>query len=174
MDASQTAYGKQTPEANEQTDPAPDTTQARPSPGELVDKVLRYLHMGQGEVGSLFSETVRRNPLPAALLGAGLGWLAIVGPWGRRRNSADQESGDTATPAPQPRRRPRSALFDQPLVLGALGVALGAVVAVTLREPTSGDAGKQADAEPSGAEGEAASAPDADQPPLADVTRRAS
>lgn len=46
------------------------------SPGQLVDEVLGYFHSGSGS-GTLsgVKERVSGNPLPAAMVGAGLAWM---------------------------------------------------------------------------------------------------
>jgi hypothetical protein len=72
------------------------------SPGELLDQALRYFkssnsgdRSGVGETASQWAsslgDTVRQNPVPVALIGAGLAWLMMGG--GSRR---------TASPEPRP------------------------------------------------------------------------
>lgn len=58
---------------------------ARMSPGQLLDQATDYLRNGSGRafLGNLRDEVVT-NPLPVALVGAGIAWLAISGAIGRR------------------------------------------------------------------------------------------
>ena len=63
----------------------------RLSPGQLVDEGLAYLREGQASafMHNLGAD-VRDNPLPVAVAGLGLAWLAIVG--SRARNGAGSSS----------------------------------------------------------------------------------
>src|SRR5690606_21569414 len=56
-----------------------DETQARLSPGQLIDEVLSYSKGGGTEFRSTLGQTASRNPLPVPLLGVSLAWL-IAGP----------------------------------------------------------------------------------------------
>lgn len=57
--------------------------QERLSPGRLLDKVLDYTKDNGGAFAGNLGRSVRDNPVPAALLGIGLGWLMLAG---RNRN----------------------------------------------------------------------------------------
>lgn len=48
-------------------------------PGELFDEAFHYLRRGPGEYFTNLGDTVKHNPVPAALVGIGLGWLAMSG-----------------------------------------------------------------------------------------------
>lgn len=53
-------------------------------PGELMDAVWSYLRGNSSELGKSLVETVRANPVPILMLGAGLTWLALGGSVSRR------------------------------------------------------------------------------------------
>jgi hypothetical protein len=56
-----------------------DELTSRLSPGQLVDEGLAYLRNGQGaEFVRKLGADVRDNPLPVALTGLGLAWLAVA------------------------------------------------------------------------------------------------
>ena len=62
-----------------------DELRARISPGQVVDELMDYAREGAGgEFVRNLKRQVVRNPLPVALMGAGLGWLLLAG-----RKSAD-------------------------------------------------------------------------------------
>lgn len=58
-----------------------DEIQDRLSPGQLLDEGLRYLRNGPTDYlttfGSNFGNSVRDNPLPVAMIGLGVAWLAL-------------------------------------------------------------------------------------------------
>lgn len=69
------------------------------SPGELLDQALRYFkssnsgdRTGVGEAASQWAsslgDTVKQNPVPVALIGAGLAWLMMGG--GSRRTASSE------------------------------------------------------------------------------------
>jgi hypothetical protein len=64
---------------------------ARISPGQLLDQATGYLRNGSGRafLGNLRDEVVR-NPLPVALVGVGIAWIAISGAVGRRSSGSDK------------------------------------------------------------------------------------
>lgn len=63
----------------------------RLSPGQLLDEGLAYLREGQAStfVRNLGAD-VRDNPLPVAVAGLGLAWLAIAGGMGRNGGSSSR------------------------------------------------------------------------------------
>jgi hypothetical protein len=69
-----------------------DELTRRLSPGQLVDEGLAYLRHGQGaEFTRNLAADLRDNPLPVALTGLGLTWLAVsTGIQGSRRGSGSQ------------------------------------------------------------------------------------
>ncbi|HEX6980736.1 MAG TPA: DUF3618 domain-containing protein [Alphaproteobacteria bacterium] len=71
-----------------------DAIQRRLSPGELMDQALDYFRSGPGEFASNLGDAIRNNPVPVALVGVGLAWLAFGGP-GRPAylHRADTEGG---------------------------------------------------------------------------------
>lgn len=52
-----------------------DALERRLSPGEIIDEL--WGRMKGGQTGSNVGETIRDHPVPLALMGLGLGWLAI-------------------------------------------------------------------------------------------------
>jgi hypothetical protein len=70
--------------------------QARLSPGQLLDEGLNYLRRSQGaDFVRNLGESVRDRPLPVALVGIGLAWLAAsgAGPTGRSHVANADEPG---------------------------------------------------------------------------------
>jgi len=57
------------------------------SPDALIHKTVDYLRSTPGEFFANFGDTVKRNPLPTALLGVSLGWLMLSG----RRQPVDRD-----------------------------------------------------------------------------------
>lgn len=129
----------------------------RLTPGQLVDQGIDYLrHSGANEFVQNLGGSVKNNPLPVALVGIGLAWLMAAG---RRpedystafqvRASATVESAkqSLAQTAQNVRDRASSVgesarqqmerakggmdymLREQPLAVGAIGLAVGAIVA---------------------------------------------
>lgn len=69
----------------------------RVSPNNLMDQAVDYLRGSGGqEFLSNLGSSVRQNPLPVLLIGAGIGWLALSG---SRRN--DYEAARRLPPAPR-------------------------------------------------------------------------
>lgn len=77
---------------------------------ESTDALLHYLSANAQEMGATVVETVKRNPVPAALIGFGLGWMIFNSINGGRRGNARQNSSYLYTGHPDDRARyPRSA-----------------------------------------------------------------
>lgn len=75
-----------------------DAIERKMSPGQLMDEVLGYFHAGSGSGNTLSSvkERVSGNPLPAAMIGAGLAWM-IASPnriGSGQMSSASSHTGD--------------------------------------------------------------------------------
>jgi ElaB/YqjD/DUF883 family membrane-anchored ribosome-binding protein len=67
-----------------QMDDTLDAIQQRLSPGYLMDEAFRYLRYGGGnEFVHNFNESIKRNPVPMALMGVSLAWLMMSGREGR-------------------------------------------------------------------------------------------
>jgi ElaB/YqjD/DUF883 family membrane-anchored ribosome-binding protein len=70
-----------------------DELRARMTPGHVVDRLVDY---ATDSSGGMFFRNLRQqaveNPVPVALVGAGLAWLAIAG---RRRDSTNRTSADS-------------------------------------------------------------------------------
>jgi hypothetical protein len=120
----------------------------RLTPGQLVDQGLDYLkNSGAREYVNNLSSSVKTHPLPATLTGIGIAWLMAVGNRqpaqpssyntgpgiGERMQSAKERASQIGSSARQQLDRARggwdSMLNEHPLALGAIGVAIGAVVA---------------------------------------------
>lgn len=70
-----------------------DTLQQRLSPGQLVDEMTSYFKNSDGRVAlDNFKAQVRDNPLPLALVGAGLAWLFMGGGPSTDRIAAQRRS----------------------------------------------------------------------------------
>lgn len=116
----------------------------------LVPEALRGVtEMLTGKEAKTMMEAVMRNPIPAILVGAGLGWMLLDATrgsnplariTGRRVDRAEPSNeleaangsstlGGTASDAS---RRAGALANDHPVALGAVGVAVGATVAVAL------------------------------------------
>jgi hypothetical protein len=123
----------------------------RLTPGQLVDQGLDYLrHSGANEFVHNLGGAAKQNPLPVALVGIGLAWLMALGRqpaqnYGSSMSSSRLQEGVTsvrekASGAVQSasesmhsmRERARNGLdlllHEQPLALGAIGLAIGAVL----------------------------------------------
>jgi hypothetical protein len=66
-----------------------DVLTTRLSPAGLMDQAVRTARETGGEFGLNLGRTVRDNPVPAALLGIGVGWLMFAG-----RKSGDGGNGE--------------------------------------------------------------------------------
>jgi len=136
-----------------------DALERKLSPSEWLDRSLAYLRDHSGEWSRSVGEAVQRNPVPIVLAVAGIGWL--VASSFRRRNGLDDDTfGDESPYAnPSPRRarfydgvgnrfaraadatrertrRTRyqvaSTIERQPILLGSLAVAVGALLGALL------------------------------------------
>jgi Protein of unknown function (DUF3618) len=66
-----------------------DVLQQKLAPGSMVDQAVEYFSEGDGmELGRNFGRSLRANPIPVALIGAGVGWLV----WANLRRSAAGDS----------------------------------------------------------------------------------
>ncbi len=64
-----------------------DAIQKKLSPGRMIDDVLDYFHTDSSEgFGTNLVDSIKRNPLPIALVGVGLGWLMMSGKNGNGRS----------------------------------------------------------------------------------------
>lgn len=127
-----------------------DELRSRISPGQLLDQTLDFARASNaGEFVRNLGRDARDNPLPLALVGAGVAWLMMTN--GRRRGRFDAALTDatrsaagtledgTAERRPSTYRDPAAvggslAAFcrEHPLVLGGIGVALGALLGAAL------------------------------------------
>jgi hypothetical protein len=132
-----------------------DALERKLSPSELLDRSLAYLRDHGGDLTRSVGEAVRRNPLPIALAVAGIGWL-VASSLRSPPQIDDDTLGDESPYADRPLRRARfydgvgnrfaqaadatrertrrsqyqvvSQIERQPLLLGGLAVALGALL----------------------------------------------
>jgi hypothetical protein len=136
-----------------------DALERKLSPSQLLDRSLAYLRDHGGEMTRSVGEAVRRNPVPIVLAIAGIGWLVAASL--RSRNEIDDDTlGDESPYADPPARRARfydrfgnrfaraadatvertrrtqyrvvSQIERQPLLLGGLAVALGALLGAVI------------------------------------------
>ena len=120
----------------------------RLTPGQLVDQGLDYLrHSGANEFVQNLGGTAKQNPLPVALTAIGIAWLMALGRQPARPNHGSTSSsglregidsmrdraGNLTDATRQQWDRARGGVDylvrEQPLALGAIGLAVGAVVA---------------------------------------------
>ena len=112
-----------------------DTTltaiELRLSPGQLFDQGLHYLRSSGGaEFFSNLGGSAKQNPMPVALVGIGLAWLMASGRPARAGASATSNAMHRAgEKAQQAKARIDSMMHEQPLALGAVGLAVGALLA---------------------------------------------
>jgi uncharacterized protein DUF3618 len=103
-----------------------DELRARTTPGHLVDQLIDYAN---GVPGGAFARNLSRqvvdNPLPVALLGVSLVWLALAGDTHASRGDGEPAPAHDATA----RARNLAMLIgEQPIALAGIGVALGALL----------------------------------------------
>jgi ElaB/YqjD/DUF883 family membrane-anchored ribosome-binding protein len=68
-----------------QLDSTLDAIQQRLSPGSMADEAIRYMRgSGANEFARNLSESVKRNPLPVALMGVSMAWLMWSGREGQQ------------------------------------------------------------------------------------------
>jgi ElaB/YqjD/DUF883 family membrane-anchored ribosome-binding protein len=70
-----------------------DQLQSKLSPGELIDEAVTYVRGTGGDLAEGIGRTIRDNPVPAALIGAGLGLLLLS----RVSASRKQQTSGAAT-----------------------------------------------------------------------------
>jgi uncharacterized protein DUF3618 len=127
-----------------------DALERKLSPSQLLDRSLAYLRDHSGELTRSVGEAVRRNPVPIVLAIAGIGWLVASSLRGRQTLD-DDTFGDESPYADRPvrsrfaraadatRERTRRTQYQvvsqierQPLLLGGLAVALGALLGAVI------------------------------------------
>lgn len=136
-----------------------DALERKLSPSQLLDRSLAYLRDHGADMTRSVGEAVRRNPVPIALAIAGVGWL-VASSLRSRTEIDDDTPGDESPYADRPARRARfydgvgnrfaraadatreqtrrtryqvvSAIERQPLLLGGLAVALGALLGAVI------------------------------------------
>jgi ElaB/YqjD/DUF883 family membrane-anchored ribosome-binding protein len=121
----------------------------RLTPGQLYDQGMQYLRNNGGtEFLSNLGDQAKRNPMPVALVGIGLAWLMATGKTGsgtepdyessgpgigERASQAKAKFNEVRDTTRQQMDRAKSQLdtllHDQPLALGAVGLAIGALAA---------------------------------------------
>ena len=116
----------------------------RLTPGQLVDQGLDYLrHSGANEFVHNLGGAAKQNPLPVALLSIGLAWLMALGRQPARNDGSSTSTvtlRERASGAMQSASESMSSVreragggidylvHEQPLALGAIGLAIGAVL----------------------------------------------
>jgi len=133
---------------------------SRITPGQLFDQTLDYARESNaGELVRNLGRDARDNPLPLALIGAGIVWLMVTN--GRRRRDGfdaaytdaaltasgaleEEAPGAGASTVAQAASAKGGSLLafcrEHPLVLGGIGVALGALMGAALPPGETGDA----------------------------------
>ncbi len=129
-----------------------DAIQEKLTPGQMMDQALQYLRSsGAGDFGRNLGRQVRDNPLPVALIGVGVAWLAMGGrmrtdlaPWDdappmrSRRAATTYASGDVgATPYEDDWPEATSADLDEP-GLGTRISEAGSSAGASVRDTVSG------------------------------------
>lgn len=72
-----------------------DAIQEKLTPGQMMDQAIHYLRdSGAGDFGANLGRQVRDNPLPVALIGVGVAWLAMGG----RARTDDSPWSDADSP----------------------------------------------------------------------------
>jgi hypothetical protein len=56
-----------------------DALERKLSPGQLLDEAMSYMETGPGAFFGNFGAAVRDNPIPVAMIGAGLAWMMFSG-----------------------------------------------------------------------------------------------
>lgn len=129
------------------------TLEQRLSPGELASRVLGASKDGGKEFATNLSHTVRANPLPTLMTAAGMLWLyaqrdrpiqraydseghhlgeTVSGKWDATRDKARAAKDATQRKAHEARVGFEHMLDDNPVALGAMGVAAGALLGALL------------------------------------------
>jgi hypothetical protein len=105
---------------------------ARQLTTDVIDAV-RETVLGDGTGQQTMVDLIKRNPVPAALIGLGLSWMVFAAP-PRRRSAAPTVDPAPAAPTRAGRlpQRAGAMLHDNPLAVGALGAAIGALIGAIL------------------------------------------
>jgi hypothetical protein len=111
------------------------------TPGQVFDQVVDYARdSGVGAMMRNLGHDMRANPLPLALVGAGIAWL-MMGKAPAREAPADSavdraasegRAGEQARVTAEAGRGLVDLMKEQPLVLAGLGLALGAALGASL------------------------------------------
>lgn len=80
--------------ARDDIDEKVDRLQRRLSPGEIFDSVIEFARTNGGAVAGGVGRTVRDHPLPLAMIGAGIVWLALSRRGGGDAGEAIADSGE--------------------------------------------------------------------------------
>jgi ElaB/YqjD/DUF883 family membrane-anchored ribosome-binding protein len=68
-----------------------DAIQSKLTPGQMMDQAITYLRTSlPADFGRNLAETTRNNPMPVALIGVGIAWLAMSGRNGTAIGSANR------------------------------------------------------------------------------------
>jgi len=70
-----------------------DALQRNYSPGALVDRSMDLLRNHGGQMATTIMDTVRRNPMPVLLVGAGVAWMIAA----QLRSSSDEDDEEVTT-----------------------------------------------------------------------------
>lgn len=125
---------------------------SRITPGQLLDQTLDFARESNaGEFVRNLGRDARDNPLPIALIGTGIGWLMMTNGRRRRPDAALIDATNSASGALDVTKPDRAVTAggsfvafcrEHSLVLGGIGLALGALLGAALpsSEPEGGAA----------------------------------
>lgn len=99
-----------------------DAIQQKLSPAHLMDQALGYFKAGPGTMVSSLSDIAVRNPVPLALIGLGLGWVAVAG-LRSGQSSGRAHYGEAAAYQGQPEHSSRGGGTMSRMADSALGAA---------------------------------------------------
>jgi hypothetical protein len=97
------------------------------SPEALIDRMLEQLRQHGGELAGNLGHTVKQNPIAMLLTSVGIAWMMADS---RRHEATSKPGGEHG--AARTRHGFDHLLREQPLLLGAIGIAAGAVVGAAL------------------------------------------
>ncbi len=76
-----------------------DALQNKVSPGELIDEAVGYVKESGGDIAEGITRTIRENPIPATLIGAGIGLFLLSKASNASRNASESLSSSGAKSA---------------------------------------------------------------------------
>jgi hypothetical protein len=127
--------------------------QEKLSPGGLIDQAIEYIRETPGKYASRLAKTIILNPVPSALIGAGIAWFAVSKSGGAsysdtyvakarntlhrfRKSAGDRADMHAEIGGDYPARRGVFSFFweEQPLLNAVIGFSVGAVLGAVVPE----------------------------------------